>query len=98
MISLPPRLATVLIVPLLLAWACGPTGPVVQQTATPAPTAKSDGSDTPVPMGEKEIEAMIRTAIAGAGTREASRNSEDTHMPTPPPKPQPTEEMSVAAW
>ena len=86
MISLPPRLATVLIVPLLLAWACGPTGPVAQQTATPAPTAKSDGSDTPIPMGEKEIEAMIRTAIAGAGTREASRNREDTHMPTPPPE------------
>ena len=52
----------------------------------PPPTAKSDGSDTPVPLGEKEIEAMIRTAIAGAGTREASRNSEDTHMPTPPPE------------
>ena len=86
MISLPPRLATVLIVPLLLAWARGPTGPVAQQTATPAPTAKSDGSDTQIPLGEKEIEAMIRTAIAGAGTREASRNSEDTHMPTPPPK------------
>ena len=29
---------------------------------------------------------MIRTAIVGAGTREASRNSEDTHMPTPPPE------------